>query len=223
METLVTIKVSIVLRPIMKVMEPQERIVNKAHELFMRYGIRSVSMDEVANHLGMSKKTIYQFYADKDALVDDVITIEIRGKQVECKQHRKKSENAIHEIFMATDMLLELLTHMNPALIFDLEKYHPVAFRKYNEHKNSFLYSLIKENIDWGKKEELYREEILSDVMARFRLGSVFLIFNPEVFPGGKHALPEIVTEITDNFLYGLATIKGQKLIQKYKQQRQKP
>ena len=58
-------------------MEQQERIVNKAHELFLRYGIRSVSMDEIANHLGMSKKTIYQFYADKDALVEDVIDIEI--------------------------------------------------------------------------------------------------------------------------------------------------
>ncbi|MEO7529885.1 MAG: TetR/AcrR family transcriptional regulator [Sediminibacterium sp.] len=204
-------------------MEPQERIVSKAHELFMRYGIRSVSMDEVANHLGMSKKTIYQFYADKDALVEDVINIEINEKQGECKQHRQKSENAIHEFFMATDMLLELLTHMNPALIFDMEKYHPKAFKKYNDHKNSFLYTLIKDNIEWGKKEGLYREEVLSDVMARFRLGSIFLIFNPEVFPGGKHTLPVIVSEITDNFLFGLASAKGQKLIQKYKQQRQKP
>ena len=224
LETLVTKKVSVVLRPIMitKTTESQERIVSKAHELFMRYGIRSVSMDEVANHLGMSKKTIYQFYADKDALVEDVITIEITGKQFECKQHRQKSENAIHEIFMATDMLLELLTHMNPALIFDLEKYHPKAFKKYNEHKNSFLYTLIKENIDWGKKEGLYREEVMADIMARFRLASVFLIFDPEHFPNSKHAVPVLVTEITDNFLYGLASAKGQKLIQKYKQQRLK-
>lgn len=204
-------------------MEQQERIVKKAHELFMRFGIRSVSMDDVANHLGMSKKTIYQFYADKDALVEDVITIEITGKQFECNQHRNKSENAIHEIFMATDMLLELLTHMNPALIFDLEKYHPRGFKKYNEHKNSFLYTMIKENIEWGKNENLYREEIKADILARFRLASVFLIFNPEVFPGGKHALPELVSEITDNFLYGLTTLKGRKLIAKYKQQRQKP
>ena len=56
-------------------METQERIVNKAHELFMRYGIRSVSMDEIATQLGMSKKTIYQFYADKDALVAGVVDI----------------------------------------------------------------------------------------------------------------------------------------------------
>ena len=206
----------------MKNVEPQERIVSKAHELFMRYGIRSVSMDEVANHLGMSKKTIYQFYTDKDALVEDVMNIEITGKQVECKHHRQKSENAIHEIFMATDMLLELLTHMNPALIFDLEKYHPKAFKRYNEYKNSFLYTLIKENIEWGKKEGLYREEVFADIMARFRLASVFLIFNPDIFPGGKHSLPVILTEITDNFLYGLASAKGRKMIQKYKQQRQK-
>jgi hypothetical protein len=63
---------------------------------------------------------------------------------------------------------------------------------------------------------------VLSDIMARFRLASVFLIFNPDAFPGGRHSLPAIVTEITDSFLYGLATAKGQKLIQKYKQLRQK-
>lgn len=204
-------------------MEAQIRIAGKAHELFMRYGIRSVSMDEVANHLGMSKKTIYQFYADKDALVEDVIDIEIRDKQHECNMHHEKSDNAIHEIFMAVDNLLELLTKMNPALIFDLEKYHPKAFKKYNEYKNSFLYTIIKENIEWGKKDGLYREEIMADIMARFRLASIFLIFNPELFPHAKHTFPVLVTEITDNFLYGLATMKGQKMIQKYKLQRQKP
>lgn len=223
METSVTIKVSIVLQPILKeTMGQQERIVKKAHELFMRYGIRSVSMDEVANHLGMSKKTIYQFYEDKDALVEDVIDIEIADKQGECKRHRNRSENAIHEIFMATDMLLELLTHMNPALIFDLEKYHPQAFTKYNQYKNSFLYTLIRDNIEWGEKEGLYREEVMADVMARFRLASIFLIFNPEQFPPGRHSLPTLVTEVTDNFLYGMASPKGVKLIQKYKQQRLK-
>ncbi len=223
METLVTNKVSLVSYPILQNMETQERIVNKAHELFMRYGIRSVSMDEVANHLGMSKKTIYQFYADKDALVDDVIDIEINLKQGECAQHRQKSENAIHEIFMAVDMLLEILTKMNPAVIFDMEKYHPRAFKKHNEFKNKFLYTIIRENLDWGKKEGLYREEVQSDIMARFRLASTFLIFNPELFPLGKHSLATVVTEMTDNFLYGLASSKGQKLIQKYKQQRQNP
>ena len=203
-------------------MEPQERIVNKAHELFMRYGIRSVSMDEVANHLGMSKKTIYQFYTDKDALVEDVIELQITANQSECNMHKLKSENAIHEMFMAVDMMLEVLTNINPNVIFDLEKYHPKAFKKHTEFKNKFLYSIIRQNLDWGKEEGLYREDINAEIMARFRLASTFLIFNPELFPHGKHSIPAIITEMTDNFLYGLATAKGQKLIQKYKQQRLK-
>lgn len=203
-------------------MEPQERIVNKAHELFMRYGIRSVSMDEVANHLGISKKTIYQFYADKDALVEDVIDIEIKANQCECTLHKQKSENAIQEIFMAVDMMLEVVSKINPTVLFDLEKYHPKAFKKHNEFKNNFLYTIIKENLDWGKAEGLYREELKTDILARFRLASIFLVFNPEFFPLGKHSLPGVITEITDNFLNGLVSAKGLKLIQKYKQQRLK-
>ena len=203
-------------------MEPKERIANKAHELFMRYGIRSVSMDEVASQLGMSKKTIYQFYADKDALVADVIDIELNASQCECTRHKAKSENAIHEVFMAVDMLQEVLTKMNPNVLFDLEKYHPVAYKKHNEFKNKFLHTIIKENMEWGKREGLYREEVNTEIMARFRLAATYLVFNPEMFPMGKNGLSTVVTEITDNFLYGMATAKGQKLIQKYKQQRLK-
>ncbi|MCK9401996.1 MAG: TetR/AcrR family transcriptional regulator [Chitinophagaceae bacterium] len=203
-------------------MEPQERIVNKAHELFMRYGIRSVSMDDVATHLGISKKTIYQFYADKDALVEGVIDIEIKANQCECTLHKQKSENAIQELFMAVDMMLDVLSKINPTVLFDLEKYHTKAFRKHNEFMNKFLYSIIKENLDWGKSEGLYREEVKTDILARFRLASTFLILNPELFLVGKHSLPNVFAEITDNFLYGLASAKGLKLIQKYKQQRQK-
>ena len=203
-------------------MEPQERIVNKSHELFMRYGIRSVSMDEVANHLGMSKKTIYQFYADKDALVEDVIDIEINRNKKECLGHKQKSENALHEIFLAMDMVKEMLSHMNPSVIFDLEKYHPAAFKKFNDHKNKFMYAIIRENLELGKKEGLYREDIQTDILARYRLVSMFIIFNHDMFPLGKHSLANLIEEITDNFIHGIATAKGQKLIQKYKQQRLK-
>jgi len=179
-------------------------------------------MDEVATQLGMSKKTIYQFYADKDALVEDVIEIEINDSRSECSAHKAKSDNAIHEIFMAVDMLLEVLSKMNPNVLFDMEKYHPKAFRKYNEFKDKFLYAIIKQNLEWGKQEGLYREEINTDILSKFRLATMLLVFNQDLFPSGKNSSITVVTEITDNFIYGLATPKGQKLIQKYKQQRSK-
>lgn len=201
-------------------METAERIIVKAHELFMKYGIRSMSMDEIANHLGMSKKTIYQFFTDKDSLVEQVITIVVKENETSCSMHRLKSENAIHEIFLALDMLKELLSTMNPSLIYELEKYHPRAFKSYNDHKNKYLYNVIKKNLEWGMSEGLFREDIQPDILSRFRLASVFLVFNPELFPHGKYSIPEILTEITLNFLQGVATPKAQKLIVKYQQQR---
>lgn len=200
----------------------QERILTKSHELFLRYGIRSVSMDEIAAHLGISKKTIYQFYADKDALVEGVVGIEISLNERECRLHRAKSENPVHEIFLAVDMLQEMLTKMNPSLIYDLEKYHAKAFKNYQEYKNKFLYEIIRDNLKRGVTDGLYREDINPEILSRFRLVSMFFIFNPELFPLGKFSLHQIIAAITDNFLYGLATPKGQKLIIKYKQQRQK-
>lgn len=201
-------------------MDVQERIAGKAHELFMRYGIRSVSMDEVAGQLGMSKKTIYQFYTDKDALVDDVISLEVKAHECECTQQQEESENAIHEIFLAMDKVVEIFAKMNPAVIFDLEKYHPKAFRKYDDFKKKFLYGIIKKNLETGIAEGLYRDEVDAEIMTQFRLASMFFILNPDIFPLSKHNIVAVITEVTDNFLYGLATPKGHKLIQKYKQQR---
>src|SRR5437870_1900370 len=85
--------------PIMTDIDTGERIKQKAHELFMQYGLRSVSMDDIANQLGMSKKTIYQFYGDKDELVEAVITCIIVRNESNCEFDRRESKNAIHEIF----------------------------------------------------------------------------------------------------------------------------
>src|SRR5689334_3927624 len=194
-ETLVTKKVSVVLCPICENMDQQERIVQKAHEMFMRYGTRSISMDEIASQLGISKKTIYQFFTDKDALVDAVIDIELNESASNRYQLREKSENPVHEIFIATDMLLEMLKMMNPTLMFELQKYHPSASKKITDHKNKFMFRLVKENLDKGIEEGYYRPEINTDILSRFRIASVFLTFNPELLPTGKHSLADIVKE----------------------------
>ncbi len=198
----------------------KERILQKAHELFMRYGISSVSMDDIAAQLGMSKKTLYQFYTDKEELVDAVLSALLENNRKQCLADRQKAENAIHEVFQAFDMIQEMFTNMNPSIVFDLEKYHPAVYKKIQHHKQVFLYQVIKQNLERGIKEELYRPEIIVDILTRFRIESMMLAFNSEVFPNNRTHLVSIQEEILEHFLYGLSTIKGQKLIQKYKQQR---
>jgi len=203
-------------------MEAKERILVKADELFHRYGIRSVSMDDIAAQLGMSKKTLYQFYADKEELVREVITTILEGSRDRCLSDQSAAENPVHEIFLAFDMIQEMFSRMNPIILFDLEKYHPAVHLKFKEHKQQFLYQVIKSNLERGISEELYRDDIDVDIITRLRMESVMLSFNSEIFPNNRTHLLAIQEQLLYHFLYGVASVKGQKLIQKYKNQRTK-
>jgi AcrR family transcriptional regulator len=220
METLVTIKVSIVLRPFLPVMEPKDRIQTRAHELFLRYGIRSVSMDDIAAQLGMSKKTLYQSFADKDELVDAVLGDEIKRGQQDCLQCSIQSKDAIDEIFLTMENIVEQFRNMNPMVLYDLEKFYFNSFRKFLKHKNEFLLDVIRKNLERGIREELFRPEINADVLSKFRLESMMIAFNMDIFPLRKYNLAEVTLEIIEHYLYGLATLKGHKLILKYKQEK---
>jgi AcrR family transcriptional regulator len=221
-ETLVTIKVSLVLRPQLAIMEAKERITLQAEELFIKYGIRSVSMDDIANNLGMSKKTIYQFFSDKDELVEAVVLLHIGRIQTDCTTCNSQAKNAIEEIYLTIDRIMEEFTNMNPVLLYDLHKFHPRAYQLFKNHKDKFLLEFIRKNIEWGIRDELYRPDLDVDVLSKFRIESMMIPFNVSVFPPGKYTLAHTSEVIIENFIFGLVTIRGYKLIQKYREQRQK-
>jgi len=188
----------------------------------MRYGFRSVTMDEIAGQTGISKKTLYQFFEDKDALVEAVMRSELDYMQTQCTKQMKEAENAIEEIFLDMDAMEVVMDAMNPQIVFDLEKFYPKTFEKFKKHKNNFLLDVIKKNLERGIEEEVYRNDFDVDIIARFRLESAFLIFNPELFPHIKYSLNKVSTEIYYHYLHGIATPKGKKLIDKYILQRKK-
>ena len=201
-------------------MDIRERIREKAQELFMQYGIRSVSMDDIATHLGMSKKTIYQYFSDKDELVDAVLDIEINEMQGNCQDCSEHALDAVHEIFLTLDHVQEQLKHINPIVLYDLEKFHFKTFQKFQQHKQKFLYQIFTNNIERGIREELYRPELQVDVMVKFRLETIMIPFNIIAFPPARFNVADVTREIIEHFVYGLATPKGYKLIQKYKHER---
>jgi TetR/AcrR family transcriptional regulator, cholesterol catabolism regulator len=201
-------------------MEIKDRIKEKAEELFDLYSVRSVTMDEIASQLGISKKTIYTCYADKEELVDEVFCNRMKENQQQCICDKATAENAVHEIFLAWEQVSDMLSKMNPSVLYDLEKYHPGVYKKFSDYKFNFLYQMIFSNIERGKKEELYREDINIDVVTKLRLATMMLSFNPALFPGNKYKPVAVEEQILFHFLYGLATPKGLKMIEKYKQQK---
>ncbi len=203
-------------------MTPKDRIQAKASELFLRYGIRSVSMDDIAAHLGISKKTLYAHFDDKDTLVEAVLNDEIKKGKRDCSDCLKNSRNAVEEILMVIEQLAVQFSNMNPVVLNDLEKFYPEAFQKFRMYKNEFLFSMIRKNILRGIAEGLYRKDIHPEIMTKYRLETMLLPFNITVFPPAKFNLVQVTNELLMHFLYGVVSLKGYKLILKYKQKQNK-
>jgi TetR/AcrR family transcriptional regulator, cholesterol catabolism regulator len=193
-----------------------ERIVTKADELFSRYGIRSVTMDEIAAQLGMSKKTLYQHFEDKDELVDAVFVREMEKDKIECAAQSGKSRDAVEEIFLVMELFEEMFATMSPTLLNDLTKYHPKTYKKFQQHKDVFFHSIIRKNLERGIADGHYRADINVDIVTNFRLESMLIPFMPEFYSKHKYNLAVVEGEILMLFLHGLVTSKGLKLIEKY-------
>lgn len=203
-------------------MEYKERILWKAHELFNRSGFRRVTMDEIALKTGMSKKTIYQLFANKDEIVDAVVAELINKSIYTCEQNVVKAENAVHEIFLNIQMIEEMMCDMNPSVYEDMEKFFPTVYQKFFQYKNDYILKNVRKNIERGIEEGLFREELNVDIISKFRIATLFIPFNQDVYPYARYNLTDVEVETIELYLYGIATIEGQKLIQKYKQQRKK-
>ena len=200
----------------------KDRIRQKADELFMRYGLRSVSMDDIANSLGISKKTIYQFFADKNELVDTVLEETLNDHKQKCDETTKVSQNAVEEIVLSMERIEHMFSNMHPSVMYDMQKYHPLAFARFLKHKNDYLYNVISKNLERGIHEELYRPEIDIDIMSRYRVESMMMPFNPEFYSRSRHNLGEVERQLIEHYLFGVASLKGHKLILKYQQDRLK-
>lgn len=201
--------------PSKEVME--DRIVIKAGELMLQNGIRQMTMDDLANQLGMSKKTIYQYFTDKESLVMAVVDKQVAYHSENCMICQKKADNAVHELFMMLEQMQVMVKTMNPFIMMELEKNFPAAFHKIKKMQEEFLIEIIKANLEKGIKEGLYRKEIDKEIVSRYRLETVFIPFNLKVFPQEKFNPVTVHTQLNEHFVYGLMTPKGYELMEQYK------
>ncbi len=210
-------EVSIVLPP-MEETNIREKIQKGAEELFMRYGIRSISMDDIARHLSVSKKTLYQHFADKE----DIVTVTCRAHlERDAEQFagiRKTARNAIEELVQLSVHIKRNMQDMNPSLLFDLQKYHPKAWKVWLNHKNKFIREAVVKNLRQGMEEGFFRADLDPEVIASVRLELVQLAFNEEIFPSETFKLSDVQMQIFDHFVFGLLTEKGRKHYLKCKQ-----
>src|SRR5579859_1168025 len=157
----------------MEELETKDKILKGAESLFMRYGIRSISMDDIARHLAVSKKTLYQHFADKDELVTVVTAGHMAASKKMYEDIRKQSENSIDELHRIGMHVRRHLEEQNPSVLFDIQKFHPRAWSVWVEYKNNYIYSSVVRNIKQGIKDGLIRPEINPEIFAQFRLATI--------------------------------------------------
>jgi AcrR family transcriptional regulator len=199
-------------------METKDRILKGAEELFFKYGIKSVTMDDIAKHLAVSKKTIYQFFEDKNELVETLLSVKLKADECEFQSIAEKSENMIVEVFNMMKHMGVVFSKINPSIFYDLQKYHPNAWKQFKTFKQDIMARMVEASIERGAKEGLVRNDINAKVMSRLRIEQVELGFNSEIFPPDKFKMVDVQLAMIDHFLHGICTLKGHKLINKYKQ-----
>ncbi len=225
METLEIINVSIVLRSVMNVngkengQETRDRILKAAHELFYSYGIRSITMDDIARHLSISKKTIYLFFNDKHQIVEEACRRDLDSHTEKIHQIAKNAKDAIIEILNTMDFLGDMFSKMNPNLIYDLQKYHPAAWDHFHIFREQQLLGAVEANLKKGIKQGLYRADLNVRILAKLRIEEVQLGMNPTIFAPTKFNLQEVQLALLEHFLYGILTIEGIKLLGSYNRQ----
>ena len=199
-------------------MEIKEKILTEAFRLFCNKGIKSISMDDIAGHLAMSKKTLYKWFENKDEIVSAVISSHLRTNQCGCEEITSSSKDAVDELLKIVEFNKSLFSQLHPSVFFDLQKFYPKAWSLFNEFKSEFILAKVKANIERGIKEGLFRSDLNVEVMARLRLAQIEIVFNHDIFPPDKFNVSQVQLDCLEHFLLGIATLKGHKLVNKYKQ-----
>jgi TetR/AcrR family transcriptional regulator, cholesterol catabolism regulator len=198
-------------------MEPQDKILKTSLQLFYKYGIKHVTMDEIARELGMSKKTIYQFYKEKDDLVNQLCDIELKDRQCQFDEMSNGAKDPIHEIILISQRMREMMQNINPMFFLDLQKFYPAAFQRFQEFKEDCAYKNIYKNIRKGIELGLYRGDLDPEFISRLRLAQLDMMMFGNYFSYDKISFVKVHEVVFEIFVYGICTVKGHKLFNNYK------
>lgn len=190
-----------------------EDVLKKVSALYRKYGIKSVTMDDVAHELGISKKTLYQFVSDKTELVQMVVE---HAGQCNFSAMIKKEVtelNAIEELIEVSQQVNSLMKDNSPAYEYDLKKYYPDIYQNLMAARRKLMYESMLANIRKGKKEGIYREELDEKIIAKLHLLRIENLQSTEIFDEEEMHSSKFFREVFVYHIHGLATDKGLKIL----------
>lgn len=187
----------------------KEELLENVSELFLKYGLRSTSMEDICSHLKISKKTLYQFFGNKDDLVEQVMLH---------RRHNHRTQKDMEEMLQldSIDLLISLRDHIivsfnsqMPANLFDMKKYHPEVYKRINEQDQLFITELLNGTIDRGIKTGDFRPDIDKELQVYLFVKQMSQLSEPEMLSEIKYPVGLIITAIIGNMLRSFVTRQG--------------
>ncbi len=196
-------------------MAVRENIIQVCHDLFMQFSIKSITMDDIARELSISKKTIYQYFQDKNDLVLQITRAHLDEEKREIESIKLRASNAVETLIEESLCLRKNITDMNPSLLFDLRKYHQQAWELYLDYKEKVYIQSLKETLEKGISEGYFRPEIDPEILAVLRVEQIQMSLENYTYPRSRFKFNEVQIQLFDHFLHGLVSEKGRRLFEK--------
>lgn len=182
----------------------------------LQFGIRTVTMDDISRDLGISKKTIYQYFKDKRELVNTITRLHLDMERERFEGTATESDNSVHELILVSSCLRESVKDMKMSLMNELQKFYPEAWLMYEDFKKDVMMDSIIRVIKRGQDEGLFRKEVDPYLIAVMRIEQVQSFIMRNLFPKEKYTLYDVQMQLFDHFIHGLFTIEGHQLFNEY-------
>ena len=195
--------------------EKKVEILERASVVYMKFGVKSVTMDDLARELAISKKTIYNYFNDKNDLVTSIIEMKVQIDAAVCTNTAAQSENAIDELIQISEVVTKQFNNFNPIVFLDLKKFHKDAWQVIETHKMTFVLNMITKNIERGIQEKIYRANLNPSITAKLYVASSDAAMNPEIFRWPEFKFQDVFLEMIRLQINGMANDKGRLYLKK--------
>lgn len=186
-----------------------QHILEQVRKLYRRYGIKSVTMDDVARHLCISKKTLYEHFKDKEDLVGSILFHE---HDLHCEVHNeilRRNLNAVEELLAVYNLIHTRFREYNPSMEYDIRKYYPELYISIRNIRRKNMYESFLNNMNKGKKEGLYRRELNAKIIAKLHVFRVENLYENDLFSLEELISMHVFHELFVYHLHGILSAKG--------------
>jgi TetR/AcrR family transcriptional regulator, cholesterol catabolism regulator len=193
--------------------EELTKILDASQVLFRKYGIRSVTMTDIARSLGISKKTLYVHIENKHDLVSKMMKRHILEDQMMCLAIQQESGNALEELLKVSLYVQGQVKDINPSLLFDLQKYHRPVWEMLDAFHRKDIALMVEDNLRRGVSEGLYRKDLHVALISRLYVGLMPIVSDVELFPMNKFPTHILHKEFVKYHICGIVSEKGRGLL----------